>query len=278
MLSHQKAPKGNDKLTDGLVEHLPLPDDMEDWHWAMSLNQALAMTLAIGHLRSWRPRCMGSVMWQLNDCWPGTTWSAVDGDGRAKPLLYALKHVYEDRFMTVQQRDDRLILVLDNDCPDEWSGVVTMRRITFNGAVLAHAPADVALPARSSVTVQVPAAVAVPGDPTGELLVCELAGRRALWFYCEYRDCALTEAKLTTDVRRVPNGYTVEVTADNLVRDLAVLADKVDPGAVVDDMLLTLLPGESHTFRVTTTASLEATMLTSERVLRCGNQLLSDRP
>ena len=46
MIAHQKATDGNDKLTDGLVAHLPLPDDTEDWHWAMSLNQANAVAYA----------------------------------------------------------------------------------------------------------------------------------------------------------------------------------------------------------------------------------------
>ena len=94
MLVHQKAALGNAKLTDGLVAHFDLPNDMDDWHWAMSLNQAIAITIAIEHFRSVAPSCTGSIVWQLNDCWPVTSWAAVDGDGRAKPLLYALRQAY----------------------------------------------------------------------------------------------------------------------------------------------------------------------------------------
>ncbi|MBE1875923.1 glycoside hydrolase family 2 protein [Myceligenerans pegani] len=104
MQVHQKAMEGNKKLTAGLVPHVPLPDDMEDWHWAMQWNQATAVRTAVEHLRSWAPRCTGSVVWQLNDCWPVTSWAAVDGDERPKPLLYALAHAHADRLVTVQPR------------------------------------------------------------------------------------------------------------------------------------------------------------------------------
>ena len=47
---------------------------------------------------------MGAIVWQLNDCWPVTSWAAVDGDGRRKPLWYALRDAYADRLLTVQPR------------------------------------------------------------------------------------------------------------------------------------------------------------------------------
>ena len=49
----------------------------------------------------------GHVVWQLNDCWPVTSWAAVDGDGRRKPLWYALRRSYRDRLLTLQPRDGR---------------------------------------------------------------------------------------------------------------------------------------------------------------------------
>jgi len=117
MLVHQKAVEGQRKLERGLVRHLPVPDDMRDWRWAMSLNQARAVQTAAEHLCSLSPHCSGSIVWQLNDCWPVTSWSAVDGDGRAKPTLYALRHAHADRLLTVQPRDGGPAAVLVNDHP-----------------------------------------------------------------------------------------------------------------------------------------------------------------
>jgi beta-mannosidase len=276
MIHHQKATDGNDKLTDGLVAHLPLPDDTEDWHWAMSLNQALAVTLAIEHMRSESPRCMGSVVWQLNDCWPVTSWAAVDGYGVAKPLLYALKHVYEDRLLTIQPRDTSLAAVAVNDSAVDWAGEYVVRRLRFDGTVLAEERHELHLGARSTKTLTISAETATARDAGSELLVVDFGGSRALWFFAEYRDSALEPARLSTSVRPGVGGVDVIVTAENLVRDVTLLVDKVDPEAVVDDQIVTLLPGESVTFHVATTRPIDHDELVSARVLRTANQLVTD--
>ncbi|HEY1487487.1 MAG TPA: hypothetical protein VGF84_15380, partial [Micromonosporaceae bacterium] len=75
-------------------------------------------------------------------------------------------------------------------------------------------------------------------------------------------------------VEGAEGGYRVVVTARTMVRDLALLVDKLAPDAVVDDMLVTLLPGDTIVFHVQTTASLSPDALTDRSVLRSANQLL----
>lgn len=276
MIHHQKAQDGNDKLTDGLVAHLPLPDNTEDWHWAMSLNQALAVTLAIEHMRSESPRCMGSVVWQLNDCWPVTSWAAVDGYGRAKPLLYALKHVYEDVLLTIQPREAGLAAVLVNDSAADRTVETIARRQRFDGTVLAEHRFPDAVAARSAHTLQLPETVSTPGDVRNELIVVESGTERAFWFFAEYRDSDLTAARTSAAAKKISGGYEVTVTAETLVRDLALLVDKVDPDAVVNDMLVTLLPGDRVTFTITSQIDVNPERFIQPNVLRTANQLVAD--
>lgn len=276
MSHHQKAADGNDKLTDGLVAHLPLPDDTEDWHWAMSLNQALAVTVAIEHLRSESPRCMGSVVWQLNDCWPVTSWAAVDGYGRPKPLLYALRHAYADELLTIQPRDGGLVAVAVNDAPTRWDERTVARRLRFDGTVLAEHTWQESVAERETCTTTLPDDIAVPDDAAGELVVVQSGGRRAFWFFAEHRDSALPPAELTVATTTSAAGYEVTVRATALVRDLALLVDKIDPAALVDDMLVTLLPGEQATFAVTTDRDVPPDRFGQADVLRTSNQLVQD--
>ncbi|MBG6056375.1 beta-mannosidase [Salinibacterium sp. CAN_S4] len=275
MLVHQKAQDGNVKLIDGLVAHLPLPDDMEDWHWAMSLNQAIAVGVAIDHFRSLAPVCMGSIVWQLNDCWPVTSWAAVDGYGRAKPLLYAIAHSYADRLISIQPRDSALIAAISNDTDEQWSGEATMRRLDLDGQVLASATISATVGARQSLVIDIPVELATAGNAAREVLEVRLGEIRGLWFFAEYRDSELGAAQLTTLVERVADGYTVEVTAQSTVRDVALLVDKLDDHATVDDQLVTLLPGDSVVFRVTSGELADPQALVSPRVLRSANQLLA---
>ncbi|MEO6944154.1 MAG: glycoside hydrolase family 2 protein [Lacisediminihabitans sp.] len=274
MLVHQKAAGGNVKLIDGLIEHLPLPNEIEDWHWAMSLNQATAMGVAIEHFRSLSPLCGGSLLWQLNDCWPVTSWSAVDGDGHPKPLLYSIRHSYADRLVTLQPRAGALAAILVNDHSEGLSGELRLARLDFAGTELASATVAVELGARSSATIEIPPRIAVPGNAAREVLVAAIGDIRSLWFFAEYRDSELGAARLSARAERTVSGYRVFVEAGSLIRDLAVLADKVHPDAVVDDMLVTLLPGESAVFDVASDAEFNPEELIDPRVLRNANQLI----
>jgi beta-mannosidase len=191
MLVHQKADQGHRKLTAGLVTHLPVPDSMADWHWAMSLNQARAVGLGVEHFRSLRPVCSGSILWQLNDCWPVTSWAVIDGDGRRKPAFYALRHAHADRLATVQPRDGGLALVLVNDRPRAWQPPVTAARRAHHGALLHETTLTADVPPWSSQVLALPTEVATPGDPAGEVLVVQAGAERAWWFFVEDRDSAL---------------------------------------------------------------------------------------
>jgi beta-mannosidase len=67
----------------------------------------------------------------------------------------------------------------------------------------------------------------------------------------------------------------VTVTAETLLRDATLLVDKLHPDASVDSGLVTLLPGESHTFRVRGAGTVDAAAFADPRVLRTGNQLVA---
>ncbi|SCD52371.1 beta-mannosidase [Streptomyces sp. BpilaLS-43] len=267
---HQKAEDGDAKLLRGLGDHLPRPGDFDDWHWLTQLNQARAVAFGIRHFRSHTPYCMGAIVWQLNDCWPVVSWAAVDGDGRRKPLWYALRRVYADRLMVV--RDGSLHLV--NDASGPWEGTLRLTRRSLDGTVLAEEATAVTTAARGITRVPLPASVAVPADGTREVLVAELDGVRSVEFYEEDTRLALPPAEYDVAVTQgdgTAAGYRVTVTARTLLRDLALFPDRLDAAAEVDDMLVTLLPGESAVLHVTGAVLEDPEALAGAPVLRCVN-------
>ncbi|MFT4259904.1 glycoside hydrolase family 2 protein [Microbacterium sp.] len=275
MIVHQKAAEGNVKLTRGLLPHFRVPNDTETWHWAMQLNQANAVGFALEHFRSWAPRTMGAVVWQLNDCWPVTSWAAVDGDGRLKPLWHALKNAFAPRVVTVQPRDSGLAAVFGNDTAEDWTGEVLLRRLSFDGAELASSAVAVAVPARSSATVPLPADVATATDAAAELVVAEIGDVRGFWFFVEPRESALAAAEVSVDTAVVDGGAEVRVTAESLVRDLSLLPDRVHPDAYTEDGLITLLPGETATFLVRHPQGIDPSGFASSAVVRTANELVT---
>ena len=281
MAVHQKAIDGNAKLERGWSGHLPEPQSIDDWHFTTQLGQARAITCAVTHFRSHAPRTSGYLLWQLNDCWPAISWAVVDSGGRRKPLWYALRALNAERLLMIQPRGDRLVLVASNDSDQPWRGSVTVCRLRTDGGEIASMPVELDVAPRCHATVDLPTALAAPGGGSGELLVADAdppsvgpAPARAWWWFVEDVDLALPAPDLSTAVEPVDGGYAVTVTARSLLKDLALFPDRLDPDAVVDEVLTTLLPGESATFRVTSASDLDAAALTSRPVLRSANDLL----
>jgi beta-mannosidase len=260
-LLHQKADDGNGKLDRGLAHHMAVPEDFADWHWATQLNQARATAYAIAHLRSHMPHTMGSVLWQLNDCWPVTSWAVVDGAGRRKPAWYALRRSYAPRLLALRGGSS---VVAVNDSDQTWSGSVRLRRLSFEGAEVGAASVALQASPRTVVVLDVPSELSGP-----DLLVAECDGLRATWLeageFDPYPIAALAD--------RVPGGYAVTVTAASFARDVAVLADRVAPDAVVDEQLVDLLPGETRVFTVRTAAVVDPELFLAPEVLRSANTL-----
>jgi beta-mannosidase len=272
MLHHQKAEDGNGKLNRGLSAHLPEPVDFDDWLYLTQVNQARAVSLGIEHFRSLRPFCMGAIVWQLNDDWPVTSWAAVDGDGRLKPLWYALRHSYSPRLLTIQPRGDGLGLVAVNDGSAEWSGQVTITRFTLKGEPTAKQDLELSIPGGQAQTFALSPELTGDGR-ADELLRAQTGGADAWWFFAEDKDIPYPPAQFATSVTQVPGAVRLTVTAGNILRDLTVFADRLCPTAVVSDALVTLLPGESFSFTVQTDEPLSPEHLSSRPVLRCVNDL-----
>ncbi|MGN9915176.1 glycoside hydrolase family 2 protein [Micromonospora palomenae] len=275
MAHHQKATDGDAKLQRGLDAHLPEPADFDDWHFLTQLNQARAIQLGVEHFRSHRGVCAGTIVWQLNDCWPVTSWSAIDGDGRRKPLWYALRRAYADRLLTVQPRDGGLALVAVNETGEPWRAPATVTRLTLAGEPRAKTAYPLDVPAYSAVVLALPADLAGPEEARRELLVAEAGdtAERALWFFAEDREVDWPAARFDATVAPGDDGQRVRVTARTVLRDLTLFPDRLDPSADVDRALVTLLPGESATFTVRADTALDPGALTARPVLRCVNDI-----
>jgi beta-mannosidase len=276
-LLHQKAEYGNLKLDGGMAAHLDVPEDFTDWHWATQLNQARAIQYALEHYRSWWPRTAGAIVWQLNDCWPVTSWAAVDGDGRRKPLWYALKHAFADRMVTVQPRGTDLVAALVNDSDEPWTGQVEAVRTTLGGEVLATsgtAAETVTVDPRSVSLVPLAGDLVAVSDPANEVLVVTLGEVRGLHRWAESKDLALDPSPVRTTVTAQDGGYRVDVTATSLALGVTLLADRLDPDAQVDDQVVDLPAGTTAVFHVTS-RGLDQDALATRPVLRTENDLVA---
>jgi beta-mannosidase len=88
MIAHQKHPRGNAIIKQYMANYYPVPEDFEDFIYVSQLLQAEGIRTGILAQRRAKPFCMGSLYWQLNDCWPAISWSGIDYSGQWKALHY----------------------------------------------------------------------------------------------------------------------------------------------------------------------------------------------
>ncbi|MCD0483570.1 glycoside hydrolase family 2 protein [Streptacidiphilus sp. ASG 303] len=287
--AHQKADGGSRKLRDGMRPHLPAPRrgdpavELADWIYLAQLNQARAVRFGIEHFRSEWPRCTGTVVWQLNDCWPVSSWSAVDGDGRRKLLWYAVRRAHRPRLAAIARAHGRRPAVhLVNHGTDRWEAVLDVQLHTPDGVERATARHRLDLAPGGRLTLPVDLPATAPGGAAEPLVITVRAGRDILArdLTCEDIAAALPFPRLAADVtdRADGTGVDVAVTAGSLLRDLVLCADRVSADARVDEQMVTLLPGERHVFAVRTAARADDPRWRHPLVLRCVNDLDTPAP
>lgn len=94
MEKHQRNASANGKIVGYLAQNYLYPSSFEKLVYASQLLQAQAIQYGVEHWRRNRGRCMGAVIWQLNDCWPVASWSSIDYFGRWKALHYYAKRFF----------------------------------------------------------------------------------------------------------------------------------------------------------------------------------------
>jgi beta-mannosidase len=161
---HDKTSKGYDTYLGYIRLHYPDPQTLDDLVYASQLNQADALRFGIEHFRRLRPRTMGTLAWQLNDCWPVQSWAWVDHRLRPKAVWYAARRFYAELLLSLVVGDDgdSLAAFLVNDGVAPVEGVVRLSAVDPQGEVVwsAESPA-VADPCSSveAVRVDLPAEV-----------------------------------------------------------------------------------------------------------------------
>lgn len=93
---HNKADGHERRIATYLVENFRTTTNLESFIHLTQLSQAEALMFGYrGWRRQWgqNRHCGGALVWQLNDCWPVTSWSIVDYFLRKKPAYYAMRRV-----------------------------------------------------------------------------------------------------------------------------------------------------------------------------------------
>nr|WP_241093760.1 glycoside hydrolase family 2 protein [Xanthomonas sp.] len=266
MRAHQKFDKGNgnQRLLLYIRRQFGEPKDFESFVYLSQLMQAEGIALAAEHLRASRPQSMGSLYWQLNDVWPGASWSSLDYFGRWKALHYHARRFYAPELIAALRNDKgqtQVSLVSDRTTPlpVRWR----TRVMDMSGKVLSKSEKKATLAPLSSVRVGnfSDAQLLRRADPKRSFAVFELLDgervlSRNLVFFAAAKELQLPAANVRSDWRADGDGYALTLSSDTLAREVWLSFGDLD--AQLSDNALDVLPGEPVTVRVRSAASLDA--------------------
>jgi beta-mannosidase len=263
MQAHQKNKGGNERILTYMLREYREPKDFASFVYLSQVQQAEIIKIGAEHLRRQRPRTMGSLYWQLNDCWPVASWASIDYYGRWKALHYYARRFYDDVLISPFLHDDKVDVYVVSDKLEPFSGTIHMRLLDFSGNTLLEQTKDVQVPAQSNAiyfTVD-KASVAAKGDLRRSFLVFDLdvAGKRVsrnLIFFNVTHDLELPAApKIETAVNKNNEGYTITIQSSKLARSVYLSFGDLDVQS--SDNYFELLPSEPVTIQLKSSATAE---------------------
>lgn len=269
--AHQKfmAGEGNQRLLKYIAEEYGTPRDFPAFVYLSQVMQADGIQLAALHHRASRPYTMGSLYWQLNDVWPGASWSSIDYAGRWKALHFHAKRFFADHAVAALRDEGVTRVSLLNDRQQGLQATWRMRVMDLDGALRNEQRHTVALPPLSALEVGrfADADLLKGADPTRTVAVVELFDGATLLsqqvvYFAPAKALALSPAKIDSTLRADGKGAVLTLRAPKLMRALWIDFDGVD--ATLDDNALDLVPGETVTIHLRS----EADLPTLRRTLR----------
>ena len=150
--NHQKHPTGFETIKEYMNRDFPVPTSMEKYNYVSQLLQAHGMKIAIEAHRLAKPYCMGSLYWQLNDCWPVTSWSTLDYYGNWKASHYQVKESFSPILLAVTENADGYSIIGSNDNMEVKEGLVTAKLLDFSGKELWTASKECVLDVERNTT------------------------------------------------------------------------------------------------------------------------------
>lgn len=248
MMAHQRHPRGNQLIREYMLREYPEPKDFESFLYVSQVLQAEGIKIGAEHLRRIMPHNMGSLFWQINDCWPVASWSSIDYTGRWKALQYYAGRFYSEILVSPHEENGNINVFIVSDRLQPVAARLDLSLLDFEGHKLWSQQKQIEVaPSSSRSYLTIPIATLLAGkSPKGVVLVAEvLAGGRLVsrneHFFEVYKKLSLPRPQIDFEVIPMRGGFKISVSADKFAR--AVYLSAPDYTGFFADNYFDLIPG-----------------------------------
>ena len=258
MERHQRNMSANGKILSYISQTYKYPKDFEHLLYCSQLLQADAIRCGVEHWRRDREYCKGTIIWQLNDCWPVASWSSIDYYGRWKALHYMARRFFAPVLLSCEERGETeqnphinefhpdpieraARLCVTNESLKPFEGEVCWALRRADGTIIREGKTAVSVPAQTSQWLE---DLSFPeASITGNYFSYALAGPEGLIsqgcaLFCAPKHFEFQDPGLS--VRR--EGDELVITAGAFAKAVEIRSE--DPDLLLSDNYFDMNPGE----------------------------------
>ena len=256
--NHQKHSRGFQIIETYMQRDFPVPEvyteqsrSAEDYVYMSQLLQAYGITKGIEAHRRAKPYNMGTLYWQLNDCWPAVSWSSIDYFGNWKALHYKAKRSFENVLVSSKVENDSLKTWVINDDLEEVSGKLSLKLMSFSGEIIWKNEQQIMVdPLSSEVKFQLDLNT-LKFNRNETVFVSTFNNTTSYFYFEKPKNLKLQYAEIKETITKKDEGYSIEIVSPTLQKDVFLFTNTKGH---FSDNFFDLLPNQSKIIQFNTEA------------------------
>lgn len=256
MENHQKNGGANGLILYYLSANFRYPSKFDTLIYVSQILQAEAIRYGVEHWRSNRGRCMGSLYWQVNDCWPVASWSSLDYFNRWKPLHYYAKKFYAPVLLSALEEKGNVKFVISNETRREVSAKVVWRLRDNKGNLISEDSAECKVnPLEAAQCAEADFTEVLKNKATFRsqyleyiLYEGENETSRGTLLFCRPKHFEFADPGLTYTVEENEDSYILRFRTENYAKYVVLEAEKFD--FVASDNCFDISKGEEKVIEI----------------------------
>ncbi len=216
--SHQKHSRGFQLIQQYMERDYKTPDNSEDYIYTSQLVQAKGITMGIEAHRRAKPKNMGTLYWQLNDCWPSISWSSIDYLGNWKALQYKAKKAFKNLLISSEIKNDSLQIYVINDHFKDLQDTLEIKIMDFDGNITSSSKKEITIPSNSSSIFEKISLKNI--DRSSKVILATLNDKSRIIYLDKPKNLKLKKAPITTLIEKTEKGFSVRLKSETLQKDV----------------------------------------------------------
>lgn len=261
--SHQKHPKGFELMEKYMKRDYKIPTSDEDYVYVSQLLQAKGIVMGIEAQRRAKPYNMGTLYWQLNDCWPAISWSGIDYFGNWKALQYKVKNAFENVLVSSIIEKNNVKTYIINDTFQTIKGTLELKIIDFYGNEIWSDVKEIeSIENSSQEFYHFPIAKI---EKKSTVLITKFNNQTSHFFFVKPKELILPKSYIQQKIVKTDKGFSITIESTILLKDVFLFTKNKGH---FSDNFFDVLPNQTKTvlFETKTTSLVDLKIKTLNKI------------